>query len=216
MHRLNRILSVLLVAANAMPPVHGAAPVATTFPVVYAPNSRYLQDQNGVPFPILGRASWYLISRPMADIQIYIGDSVARGYDAVEMNAIDHWSGANHPPFNGNGDAPFLKRLDGANWNGALGYANIGNEAPDFTTPNEAYWTAMDAFLDYAQSQGMLVFLFPSYVGYAGGDQGWMQEMLANGPARMHDYGVWIANRYKDQKNLVWMVGGDMGTAPIV
>jgi hypothetical protein len=39
-----------------------------------------------------------------------------------------------------------------------------------------------------------------------------MREMLANGPARMHAYGSWIATRYRDQKNLVWMMGGDSGS----
>ena len=88
------------------------------------------------------------------------------------------------------------------------------HEAPDFTTPNEAYWSFVDGFLAYCESKGLLVFLFPAYVGYQGGDQGWMREIVANGPARMQAYGAWIATRYKDQKNLVWMMGGDMGTPP--
>ena len=120
----------------------------------------------------------------------------------------------NNPPFNGNGDAPFLKRLDGTTWNGALTYGNINSEAPDFTTPNESYWSFVDGLLAYCESKGILVFLFPAYVGAAGGDEGWMQEMVANGAAKMQSYGAWIAARYQNQKNLVWMMGGDMGTAP--
>ena len=37
-----------------------------------------------------------------------------------------------------------------------------------------------------------------------------MHEMVANGSARIQSYGPWIANRYRNQKNLVWMLGGDM------
>ena len=37
-----------------------------------------------------------------------------------------------------------------------------------------------------------------------------MQEMVANGSSKMQAYGAWIATRYKNQKNLVWMAGGDM------
>ena len=66
----------------------------------------------------------------------------------------------------------------------------------------------------YCESKGILVFLFPAYVGFQGGEQGWMQEMVANGTAKMQSYGAWIATRYQNQKNLVWMMGGDMGTAP--
>ena len=37
---------------------------------------------------------------------------------------------------------------------------------------------------------------------------------MANGPARMQSYGAWLATRYKNRKNIVWMLGGDMGTPP--
>jgi hypothetical protein len=56
-----------------------------------------------------------------------------------------------------------------------------------------------------------MVFLFPAYVGYDGGEQGWFQELVANGHERIKKYGQWIANRYKNQKNIVWMLLGDMG-----
>jgi len=38
-----------------------------------------------------------------------------------------------------------------------------------------------------------------------------MQELVANGPTKMQSYGVWIASRYANQKNLVWMAGGRHG-----
>jgi hypothetical protein len=55
------------------------------------------------------------------------------------------------------------------------------------------------------------VFFFPAYLGYDGGEQGWMKELVANEPAKVEAYGRWIATRYKNQKNLVWMLLGDMG-----
>ena len=42
-----------------------------------------------------------------------------------------------------------------------------------------------------------------------------MQDLVANGDSKTEAYGVWIANRYKNQKNLVWMLLGDMGTFTI-
>jgi hypothetical protein len=38
-----------------------------------------------------------------------------------------------------------------------------------------------------------------------------MKELVANGPERVSAYGVWIASRYKNRKNIVWMLLGDMG-----
>ena len=85
-------------------------------------------------------------------------------------------------------------------------------ETPDFTTPNEAYWSGIDALLARLNEHGILAFAFPAYVGYAGNsDQGWMGEMVANGPSRMRAYGEFIAKRYAHQPNIVWMLGGDFG-----
>ena len=190
----------------------GSAQAAPSFPVKYSANKRYLVDQNGTPFPIMGRTAWFVTSLSVADYHTFVDDTAARGYNAIELHVVNHDPRGNNPPFNGNGDRPFLNRLDGTTWNGSLSYGNINNEAPDFTTPNEAYWSFVDGLLSYCESKGILVFLFPAYVGYAGGDQGWMQEMVANGTTKMQSYGAWIATRYKNQKNLVWMMGGDMGT----
>ena len=189
-----------------------ATQAAPAFPVKYGADKRYLVDQNGVPFPIMGRTAWFVTSLPAADYRLFVDDTVARGFNAIEFSAHSDDSRGNHPPFNGNGDIPFLRRLNGTDWNGALSYGNITSEAPDFTTPNEAYWSFVDALLAYCESKGVLVFMFPAFVGYLGGNQGWMQEMTANGQSRMQTYGAWIATRYKNQKNLVWMVGGDMSS----
>ena len=182
------------------------------FPVQYSANEKYLVDQNGMPFPIMGRTAWFITSVSMTDYHTFIDDTAARGYDAIELHVVNHDPRGNKPPFNGNGDAPFLKRLDGANWNGSLTYGDINKEAPDFSTPNEAYWNFVDGLLTYCEGKGILVFLFPAYVGFQGGDQGWMKEMVANGATKLQFYGGWIATRYRKQKNLVWMMGGDKGS----
>ena len=42
---------------------------SVVFPLVYSANHRYLQDQNGQPFPILGRTSWAVVSLSVSDYQ---------------------------------------------------------------------------------------------------------------------------------------------------
>ncbi|MEP6596930.1 MAG: DUF4038 domain-containing protein, partial [Ginsengibacter sp.] len=164
------------------------------------------------PFPILGRTAWFVISLSVSDYQSFINNTVSHGYNSIEMHVLDHDPRGNNPPFNGNGDLPFLKRLDGSSWTGSLSYSNANTEVPDLTTPNEKYWVYVDSFLSYCESRGITIFFFPAYVGYAGSNQGWMNELVANGPAKSKAYGAWIANRYKNQKNIVWMLLGDMGT----
>jgi hypothetical protein len=183
------------------------------YPVkVSSTNPHILVDQNKTPYPIMGRASWFVLSLSVTNYRTFIDDTASRGYNVIEMIAVTHDPRGNHPPFNGNGDRPFLNQLNGTTWNGLLAYTDINAQAPDFTTPNEAYWSFVDVFLEYCESKGILVFMFPAYAGYEGGNQGWMQELVANGPARMRSYGAWIAARYQNQKNLVWMMGGDLGT----
>ncbi|MEK6781220.1 MAG: DUF4038 domain-containing protein [Bacteroidota bacterium] len=181
------------------------------FPLKVSANSRYLVDQENKPFPILGRTAWFVISQSVNGYETFINNSLSLGYNSIEMHVLNHDPRGNNPPFNGNGDQPFLKQLDGSDWKGSLNYANIDTDAPDMTTPNEKYWTYVDTFLSYCESKGILVFFFPAYVGYVGSNQGWLEELIANGPAKSEAYGAWIANRYKNQKNLVWMLLGDMG-----
>jgi len=38
-----------------------------------------------------------------------------------------------------------------------------------------------------------------------------MKELVANTPPNIEKYGAWIAARYKDRKNIVWMLMGDKG-----
>lgn len=187
-------------------------PSGSAFPVTAHASGRYLVDSTGTPFPILGRTAWFVISLAAADYQAFINDSVNRSYNAIEMHVIDHDPRGSNPPFAGNGALPFLKRLDGAGWGGALSYGDISAEAPDFSTPNETYWAFVDSFLAYCESKGVLVFFFPAYMGFDAGEQGWGQEIVANGANRMQTYGAFLANRYKNQKNIVWMMGGDIGT----
>jgi hypothetical protein len=183
----------------------------TAFPLRISDDSRYLVDRQNKPFPILGRTAWFIISQPEKGYQQFVENTLAHGYNAIEFAVITHWPTGNHAPFNGEGEMPFLKRLNGDDWDGKLKYDSLRSDAPDLTVPNEKYWRFVDKFLAYCEAKGLLVFMFPAYVGYNGEEQGWMKELVANGRGRSMAYGAWIANRYKQRKNIVWMLLGDMG-----
>src|SRR5262249_52750962 len=170
-------------------------------------------DRNGAPFPILGRTSWAIMTLSVADRRLYLDDCVAKGYTAIEMGILWAQPTAKNIPFDGAGDAPFLRRLDGSAWNGAFDYAgSIDDRGPDFSTPNPAYWSWVDGVMSDALARGLLVLAFPAYTGAQGGSDGWLKEMVANGTANMTGYGAFVAGRYKNQPNIVWMAGGDYGT----
>ncbi len=215
------------------------------FPLKASANGRYLVDSKGHPFPILGDAGWEApFNLSATDQAAYLDDRVRRGFDAVLFEAIEHKFTQKKPPQNLAGDLPFAQRLDGnaytgspngtssANGNssqfGADPYSNVNNQTPDFTFPNEAYWKNVDAYVSLCEKKGVLVLMWPAYVGYAGGDEGWMSEMVANDAivgaggfsgqpwadatkSKLWNYATWIANRYKSSTNIVWVYGGDYG-----
>src|SRR6266487_824170 len=106
------------------------------FPLKKSKNGRYLVDQNNTPFPILGRTAWFVISQPVKDYQTFINNTVSHGYNSIEMHVLNHDPRGKNPPFNGNGDIPFLKLLNGSNWDGSLTYTDTSAQPPDLTTPN--------------------------------------------------------------------------------
>jgi len=98
-------LSVLMtwsIVAAAAPPL----------PVKYSGDKHYLIDQNGAPFPILGRTSWFVVSLTTTDYRIYLDDTAARDYNSIEFHIISHDPRGGHPPFDGNGKRTFSY----ANW----------------------------------------------------------------------------------------------------
>jgi len=206
-------------ATNSMGAGRSSAPSAviepkaqpSRFPVSVSPDRRYLRDRMGIPFPILGRTAWFVMALSEAERETFLTDTLSRGYNAIEMHVINHDPRGKHPPFAGNGELPFLRRLDGSIWEGELDYEDILRQAPDFTTPNPAYWSFVDTLLDYCNANGILVLFFPAYVGFQGEEMGWMQEMVANGVSRNRAYGSWLASRYENRTHLVWMMGGDYG-----
>lgn len=223
---------------------------SVAFPLKVSGNQRYLVDQNNVPFPILGDSGWEVAHNLVrADQDTYLADRAARGFNALIVEAIEHKFTTKKPPMDFASNLPFTRRLDAATYTGSPNgtdstsgsgtivagptfgadpYSNINAQAPDFTYPGSAYWAEMDSYIGRAAGRGMVVFLFPAYVGWGGGDEGWMRELVANNAvigaggvagqsygnaskSRAWNYGAWLANHYSNYANIVWVAGGDYG-----
>jgi hypothetical protein len=124
-----------------------------------------------------------------ADTDTYLTDRMQKGYNAVIVELIEHQFSAN-PPANIFGQQPFT---------------SPGN----FNTPNEAYFAHADWVINKAAEKGIVVFLFPLYLGYQCGSQGWCAEVQNSSLATMRDWGRYVGERYKNFPNIVWMIGGD-------
>jgi len=183
-------------SANAAPafPATGQATTATTYayPLKISKSSRYLVDQNNKPFRIQGDSAQSLIANlTYPEAQIFFADRQAKGFNTININLLER-KFAVHAPANRNGAPPFTS-------------------PGDFSKPNEAYFSFADSIIDLAASKGMLISFAAMYLGYSGGDEGWWSELTnsVNTQSVCYSFGLYVGNRYKNRKNIFWVIGGD-------
>ena len=164
---------------------------AVNWPLRISANGSYLEDQDGTPFPIVGEAAWSMAAQlSPPDVIVYLNDRQAKGFTAIMISAIERQFASNAPR-NYSNQHPF-----------------VSGDA-DWSVRNESYWSHLDYILNEAKNRNILVFLFPAYIGFECGDQGWCAEMHSQTDADMTGYGEWLGNRYGNQGNIVWVHGGD-------
>jgi hypothetical protein len=162
------------------------------FPLHTESGKRYLVDASGQPFFIHGDTPWSLVVQlTKAQVDQYLNDRQQKGFNTLLFNLIEHYFSAN-PPYNVYGDAPFTT-------------------PGDFATPNEAYFAHAEYVIAQARARGMLVMVTPAYMGFGGAEEGWYQEMLANGEVKLRAYGRYLATRFAAYDNILWVHGGDFG-----
>jgi Protein of unknown function (DUF4038)/Putative collagen-binding domain of a collagenase len=166
-----------------------------TFPLRRPPaGQRYLQTNAGAPFFLLGDTAWSLeVSASQSDVVRYLDNRKAKGFNAFTFEAIEAvFAGGNGnvAPNNWYGEAPFTN-------------------SNDFTTPRDAYWANIDYIIQQAAARDMLCIIFMAYEGYGNGNQGWYQQMAAQGAAKLQGYGAWLGNRWLSYDNIMWVAGGD-------
>jgi hypothetical protein len=183
-------------------PTPPPAAVPPSFPLKVAAGGRYLADQTGRPWRVQADAGWLLASAATpAMVDQYLADRSARGFNSFYLMAMVHQGGyasygAPSAPNNYNGDAPFAS--PGV-------FSSAGGDAA-----SQRYWANVESVIDKAAARGMAVMLFFTYLGHAGGDQGWWTEVLAQ-PSRqaLFDWGAWLGNRFRGKANIIWATCGD-------
>jgi len=172
-----------------------AASVTAAYPLKASANHRYLVDQNGQPFFIDGDAAWSLIAHLSdGDKDTYLANRQAHGVNMVIVNLIEHLYATNAPK-DVYGNAPFTGKT--------------------FTTPNDAYFQHADYAINDAASKGIVVLLDPLYLGSNCDNEGWCTEVEAASTSDMQSWGQYVGNRYKNDNNIVWVIGGDMDPSTV-
>lgn len=150
-------------------------------------NQRYLETADGKPFFWMGDTAWELfhrLSREEADK--YLKNRAEKGFNVIQ--------------------AVVLAEMDGIREPNAYGETPLENDDP--TKPREAYFQHVDYIIRKAEQLGLYVGLLPTW-----GDK-IFKDRWGSGPeifntTNAKTYGAWLGKRYKNQKNIIWILGGD-------
>ncbi len=155
---------------------------------------RYLSREDGSPFFYLGDTAWELFHRlNREEAAHYLRERARQGFTAIQAVALAEFEGVTVP--NAYGRLPL----------------HITEGLPDPTRPDTegeySYWDHVDDIVRMAAAEGLFITLLPTW-----GDK--FNLLWGKGPViftreNAYLYGKWIAKRYRDQWNIIWMLGGD-------
>ncbi len=151
-----------------------------------SPNGHYLL-RDGKDFFWLGDTGWELfhrLNREQADL--YLETRSKQGFSVIQAVVLAEFDGLHEP--NAYGDLPLI------------------NDDP--TRPNENYFKQVDYIIDRAAQKGLVMGLLPTWGDKVRMDS-WGKGPVIFNPDNAYHYGQWIASRYKNRKNIIWILGGD-------
>jgi len=149
-------------------------------------NHRYLL-KNGKPFFWMGDTAWELFHRlDSSEANLYLKKRAEQGFTVVQAVVLAELDGVHTP--NANGDIPLL------------------NDNP--ATPNEKYFRHVDYIIDKAASYNITIALLPTWGDKVFKDRWGMGPEMFN-ETNAAAYATWLANRYKNRANIIWVLGGD-------
>jgi len=145
---------------------------ATALPIKVSENGRYFVDQNGNPVFWLGTTQWELFHGfTQEDARIILEESRKNGFTFVQVKLM------------GQGDGTKPNVYGQKAW--------INN---DPLTPNEAYFRNVDAVIQMARDNNLVILPSIYHQSY--------RKYITLEKARR--WAKWVAQRYKDAPNIVW------------
>lgn len=146
-------------------------------------NHRYLQHADGTPFFWLGETGWLLPENlNRSEAAFYLSKCAENGYNVVQIQTV-------------NG-------VPAINIYGAMSHPN-GFDFSAIDQPGQyGYWQHMDYLVSVAERYGIYIGMVCIWGNLV--KAGLMDEQQAVA------YGTFLANRYKNCPNIVWIIGGDI------
>jgi hypothetical protein len=159
-------------------------------PLSISENHRFFADGNGKPFFWLGDTGWLLFTKLTREEAVsYLDDRAQKGFNVIQVMLLHDLSATSVY-----GDSALSKR-DVAN--PLLTERNSINQSNEYD-----YWDHVDFVIDQAEKRGIYMALVPV----------WGSNVKAGKVNREQAkvYAEFLAQRYKDRPNIIWMNGGDI------
>ncbi len=159
--------------------------------VLVSPNQRLLMTEAGEPFFWLGDTAWELFHRlTLAEAERYLEARRQQGFNVIQ--------------------AVVLAELDGLRTPNAQGHVPLCGDDP--TRPNEFYFRHVDAIIHLAAAKGLYIGLLPTWGDKVHAHLWGIGPVIFNAEnARV--YGRFLGERYRDDANVLWILGGDRPAA---
>jgi len=149
------------------------------YPLRVSANGRYLVDRSGQPYFMAADTAWILLSA----LSVVQGEEFLRELKAQGYNSI----------------LAYMVNFDGASTDPAGQTAFIDGHMSD---PNPAYFAQVQTMVAYAATLGIEIVAGPFELDSAVG-QGYTD------PADWSAFGTFLGTTFRDDPNLIWMLGGD-------
>lgn len=170
------------------------------YPLKASADHRYLVDQNGTPFLIVGDTPQGLMGRlTEKEADFYFADREAHGFDTlgwIDVACAGHDYPTNTYATTPDGIRPFTGFVQGG-----TDYTHY-----DLSKPNEPYFVRLDHIVQLATNHRLVVFLDPIET------IGWLPVLRNNGMKAAYAYGVFLGKRYRRFHNLMWISGNDFNS----
>lgn len=148
--------------------------------------------KEGKPFTWIGDTAWELFHRlDREQASYYLSKRASQGFTVIQAVGLAELDGLNTP--NPYGEVPLINH--------------------DPARPNEAYFKHVDFIIDKAAELDLNIAFLPTW-----GDKlfkaSWGEGPEVFNEANIKIFGKWLASRYKDRKNIIWVIGGDRNPRP--
>ena len=188
------LLAVVVVAVSGCAAEAGTRRTGYPFATSVSSNHRYLLDQYGHPYLIVGDSAHTLsVYESTSEMNAYFADRQTHGFNAVLVQLIV---------------GPYIDDNNVAN---SANFATFDGITPfttdgDIATPNPVYFQRMQTMVTLAENHGITLFLDPADTGQLVDSSNFL---AANGRKKDYDYGVFLGKTFRRFPNIVWSSGND-------